>query len=77
MIRGTTHFNFSDFSLWMHGSPVWRLVGAIGEIDGYRCETVINTLSRGFFDCHLRGSRLDTAALRATCPEVVMRVKGL
>ncbi|MBD3241912.1 MAG: hypothetical protein GF331_15085 [Chitinivibrionales bacterium] len=75
MVRGTTHFNFCDFSLWLRGSPVWRLTGAIGTLDGYRCETIMNTLTRGFFDCHLRGRSLDPADLRAECPEVELRAK--
>ncbi len=53
-MKGTTHFNYSDFSLF---SPEFRKAGLLGSIDGARVETIINTYVVAFFGKYLRGNK--------------------
>ncbi|MBA3768628.1 MAG: hypothetical protein H0W99_16955 [Acidobacteria bacterium] len=52
VVKGTKHFNYSDFSLF---SPDYQKAGILGTIDGGRMETIINDYVLAFFDKHLRG----------------------
>ncbi len=56
-VTGSTHFNYSDFSLV---SPLFRRLGLLGKIEGERMEEIMNVYIRSFFDEHLvgRGSSL-------------------
>ncbi|MCI0417581.1 hypothetical protein L0222_32850 [bacterium] len=63
-VTGSTHFNYSDFSLiW----PLFRKLGILGPIEGRRMEKIMNTYIRAFFDQHLLG--LDSTLLNGTSPD--------
>jgi hypothetical protein len=51
-IRGTTHFDFTDLSLY---SPVFKYTKAFGPIDGYRMVKIMNAYTLAFFDEYLKG----------------------
>ena len=51
-IRGTTHFDFTDLSLY---SPVFKFTKAFGPIDRYRMVKIINGYTLAFFDEYLKG----------------------
>ncbi len=68
VVKGTRHFNYSDFSLF---SPDYRQAGILGPIDGARMETIMNAYVLAFFDQYLRGK--DSPLLKtpsASYPEV-------
>ncbi|MGH9958034.1 MAG: alpha/beta hydrolase family protein, partial [Pyrinomonadaceae bacterium] len=52
VVKGTKHFNYSDFSLF---SPDYRKVGILGAIEGERMERIMNDYLLAFFDKYLRG----------------------
>jgi len=52
IVRGTTHFDFTDLFLY---SPVLKFTKAFGSIDGYRMVKIINSYTLAFFDKHLKG----------------------
>jgi len=52
IVRGTTHFNFTDLFLV---SPVLRFTKAFGSIDGVRMIKIINDYTLAFFDKYLKG----------------------
>ena len=51
-IRGTRHFNFSDYALMF--SPVLKMQGGLGAIDGQRGLTITEAYVRAFFDKYLK-----------------------
>lgn len=51
-VRGTTHFDFTDLSLY---SPVLKFTKAFGPIDGNRMVKIINSYAVAFFDEYLKG----------------------
>lgn len=52
-IKGTTHFNYCDFSLW---SPLFKYAGFLGAIDGNRMEVILNRYLLAVFDKYLKGA---------------------
>jgi predicted dienelactone hydrolase len=69
-VKGSTHFNFTDFSLV---SPLFRKLGMLGPIAGERMEEIMNAYIVAFFDRTLRGE--DSALLQgesADYPEVAL-----
>ncbi|MGH8250025.1 MAG: alpha/beta hydrolase family protein [Steroidobacteraceae bacterium] len=71
IVIGSTHFNYSDFSLI---SPVFRTLGLLGPIEGRRMEQIMNAYIRSFFDQTLMGG--DSSLLKgasADYPEVIFR----
>jgi predicted dienelactone hydrolase len=52
-IKGTQHFNFSDYALYF--SPA-RALGALGSIDGARGLQITRAYVRAFFDTYLKES---------------------
>ncbi len=52
VVKGTKHFNYSDFSLL---SPDYKKAGLLGTIDGVRMEKIMNTYVLAFFDKYLKG----------------------
>jgi predicted dienelactone hydrolase len=52
VVQGTKHFNYCDLSMV---SPVFKAVGFLGDIDGYRMEEIMNAYLLAFFDQHLKG----------------------
>jgi predicted dienelactone hydrolase len=76
VIRGTTHFSFSDLSLPFYADILNPPAGFAGTIDGYRCVKILNEYVRAFFDSHLRGEK---AELLKGCsgdyPEVEIDIK--
>ncbi len=74
IVTGSTHFNYSDFSLI---SPLFRKLGLLGPIEGRRMEEIMNAYIRAFFDQHLAGR--DSPLLQgasADYPEVVVRTRA-
>ncbi len=68
VVKGTKHFNYSDFSLF---SPDYQKAGILGSIDGTRMESVMNAYVLAFFNKYLKGK--DTPLLKepsANYPEV-------
>ncbi|MGH9906685.1 MAG: hypothetical protein ACRD8U_14010 [Pyrinomonadaceae bacterium] len=52
VVKGTKHFNYSDFSLF---SPDYKKVGILGPIEGERMEKIVNDYVLTFFDKYLKG----------------------
>jgi len=52
IVRGTTHFDFTDLFLY---SPVLKFTKAFGPIDGYRMVKIINSYTLAFFDKYFKG----------------------
>ncbi len=68
VVKGTKHFNYSDFSLF---SPDYKKAGLLGSIDGDRMEVIMSAYTLAFFDKYLRGK--DSPLLKtpsAPYPEV-------
>ncbi len=68
VVKGTKHFNYSDFSLF---SPDYQKAGLLGPIDGARMEGIMNAYVLAFFNKYLKGK--DTPLLKgpaASYPEV-------
>ncbi len=73
-VAGSTHFNYSDFSLI---SPLFRKLGLLGAIEGERMEHIMNAYIRAFFDQHLMDG--DSDLLKGASPdypEVVVRTRA-
>ncbi|MGH9943386.1 MAG: alpha/beta hydrolase family protein [Pyrinomonadaceae bacterium] len=51
-VKGSKHFNYSDFSLF---SPDFKKAGLLGPIDGARMERIMNDYVLAFFDKYLKG----------------------
>jgi predicted dienelactone hydrolase len=62
-IKGSTHYNYSDFSFW---SPVFKYTGFLGPINGSRMEAIVNRYLLAFFDKHLKG--VDSPLLQGPDP---------
>jgi hypothetical protein len=77
MIRGTTHFNFCDFSLSLSHSLFWRKTGFIGAIDGYRCEQIISSFTLNFFDKYLKEKNVDLVQVSKDFPETEVKAKNV
>jgi len=54
LIKGTTHFSFSDLALPCYARILGTPPGLAGSIDGYRCLQIQNDYVCAFFDKHLR-----------------------
>jgi len=54
IVRGTTHFDFTDLFLY---SSILKFTKAFGPIDGYRMVKIINSYTLAFFDEYLKGKR--------------------
>jgi predicted dienelactone hydrolase len=52
VVKGTKHFNYSDFSLF---SPDYKKAGLLGPIDGARMEQITSDYVLSFFDKYLKG----------------------
>lgn len=63
-IQGMRHFNFSDQAIFF--SPVLRLLGGLGPIDGRRGLEITVTYVQGFFDHYLKG--MDVPLLNGPSP---------
>lgn len=76
LIKGTSHFNFSDLSMPFYSEILRPPDGYIGSIDGYRCLKIQNDYVRAFFDKHLQG--IDSGLLDGPSkdyPEVEIEVR--
>ncbi|MGI8838984.1 MAG: alpha/beta hydrolase family protein [Pyrinomonadaceae bacterium] len=74
VVKGTRHFNYSDFSLF---SPDYRKVGILGSIDGARMEGIMNDYVLAFFDKYLKSK--DVPLLKgpaAKYPEIQFNLHG-
>ncbi|MDQ3699169.1 MAG: hypothetical protein M3373_14285 [Gemmatimonadota bacterium] len=72
-VEGSTHFNYSDFSMI---SPIFKRIGFLGSIEGARMQAIMNAYLVAFFDTHLRGERaqlLDQTS--AMYPEVSLATR--
>ena len=54
IIKGSTHFNYTDFPLM---TPLFKMIKVAGSIDPYRMESIINSYLVGFFDTYLNGEK--------------------
>jgi hypothetical protein len=52
LVPGMFHADFSDAPFF---SPLTRLLGVTGSIDGHRAHVIVNAYSLAFFDRHLKG----------------------
>ena len=52
-VRGTRHFDFTDYAVLF--SPVLRMSGVLGTIDGRRALRTTNAYLLSFFDRYLKG----------------------
>ncbi len=74
VVKGTKHFNYSDFSMF---SPDYQKAGLLGPIDGARMEGIINSYVLAFFDKYLKGK--ETSLLKgppSNYPEVEFNSHG-
>jgi len=74
VVKGTKHFNYSDFSMF---SPDYQKAGILGSIEGARMEGIMNGYVLAFFDRYLKGK--DTPLLKgvpANYPEVEFNSHG-
>jgi dienelactone hydrolase len=74
IVRGSTHFDFTDLFLY---SPVLKYTKAFGPIDGYRMVKIINSYILAFFDEYLKGERsplLDGSS--PNYPEVTIEMRN-
>lgn len=73
-IAGSTHFNYTDLSLW---SPLFRHIGLLGPIEGVRMTRIVNAYVLAFFDQHLRGvPQALLAGAAAEYPEVTLEARN-
>ena len=73
-VKGSTHFNYSDFSMI---SPIFKRIGFLGPIDATRMERIMNDYLVMFFDTHVKGTHdqpLDK--LTAKYPEASLSSRG-
>ncbi len=74
VIQGSKHFNYCDLSMV---SPMFKTVGFLGDIDGYRMEGIMNTYLLAFFDQHLKGIDSPLLAGSSTSyPELEFQVRN-
>ena len=74
VVKGTSHFKYSDFSLF---SPDFRDAGLLGLIDGGRMGRSTSDYVLAFFDKYLKGK--DSQLLKgsaAAYPEVEFKARG-
>ena len=74
IVKGTKHFNYSDFSLF---SPDYKKAGLLGPIDGGRMERIMSDYVLAFFDKYLKGK--DAPLLKgppANYPEIEFKSHG-
>jgi hypothetical protein len=69
-VKGTRHFNYSDFSLF---SPDNQKAGILGSIDGARMERIMNDYVLACFDKYLRGK--DSPLLKAPWAKYAGRIR--
>jgi len=50
-VEGSRHLNFADISLY---TPLFKDLGMLGTIDGYRMLDILNIYVRTFFDKHIK-----------------------
>lgn len=73
-VKGSKHFNYSDFSLF---SPDYKKAGFLGPIDGERMEKITSDYVLAFFDKYLKNK--DSPLLKgpsADYPEVEFKSHG-
>lgn len=76
LIKGASHFNFSDLSLPFYSKILEPPKGFLGSIDGYRCLKIQNDYVRAFFDKHLCNKKLDLLnGYSKDYPEVDINIK--
>ncbi len=63
VVKGTKHFNYSDFSLF---SPDYQKAGILGSIEGARMEGIMNAYVLAFLNKYLKGK--DTSLLKGASP---------
>ena len=74
MIRGTTHFDFSDLFLY---SPVLKFTKVLGPIDGYRMVKILNAYTLAFFDETLKGEQISLLnGPSPDYPEVTIEIRN-
>ena len=66
-VRGTRHYDFSDLPLV---SPLARVLGLKGPINGRRVVSIVNEYLLGFFDMTLKGTRSTLVDDAGRYPEV-------
>jgi hypothetical protein len=72
-VRGMFHLNLTDLPYW---SPLMRLLGVTGPIDGQRAHSIINAYSLAFFDHELKGRPAEPLdGLVEQYPEVVFATR--
>jgi len=64
-IRGTAHFNFSDYAVLYE--PIVKLIGGLGPIDGQRGLQITSDYLNAFFAKYLKGA--DSPLLTGPSPE--------
>lgn len=52
-VEGTEHFNFTDLQFY---SPLIKLTGITGDIDGKRGSWIVDQYVLDFFNKHLKGT---------------------
>lgn len=78
VIQGTGHYNFSDFSLSMISEVVPQPEGALGNIDGQRCITILNDCVVAFFNVYLRGEEIGSLKkVFADYPEIAVDARNI
>ena len=73
-VAGARHFNYSDFGLF---SPVFKMAGFVGPIDGERMAEITSAYTLAFFDKHLKGE--DVSLLEGPSsdyPEVTVEIRN-
>lgn len=63
-IEGTKHLDFNDYKILV---PAMEWVGVMGDIDAEVLHEILNTVTRAFFDTHLRGFP-EAEALKSPSP---------
>lgn len=71
-VEGSTHFNYTDFSLL---SPVFKRLGFLGPIDGARMERILNDYLVAFFDTYLKGECGQHSALLDSASSIYPEVR--
>jgi predicted dienelactone hydrolase len=72
-IKGTTHFDFTDFT---YAWPFFRTLGYLGSIDSMRMIEIINIVVLEFFDHTLKGKPV-SEKLFADVPEISLRGRAV
>jgi predicted dienelactone hydrolase len=63
-VEGARHYNFADVSIW---TPILKILGRLGSIDGYRMLVIMNNYVLAFFNKYLHG--IDSSLLNGPSTE--------